>query len=426
MSERRVAVTGLGVATPFGLDIGALWESLARGDSAVRAVNLVEPGGPPRHLVTQVPAFDPRQYVPDRKLLRIMTRTDRLGLAAARGATDQAPAGDLPATERAAYLGTRKEWCELEELRDVVRVSREEDGRMTPRKLGSDGYAAISPLALVNGLPNGCLFAVSVLHQIRGANTNFMGTGEAGLSAIGTAYLAAREGRAEWALAGGHDSGIERRTYADFYHLGMISQSVAEPKRAVRPLDRRRDGFALGEGAGMVVLEPLERARARGARIWAEVVGYAATCDGTGLVVPRADGKALVSAISAALADAGIGADEVQYVNAYASATQVGDRTELRALEQVFGAGKRPLVSGLKGALGHLLAAAGAVEFVATALALDRQVVPPTVNLREPDAACHFDCVPGAARAAALRNAVTISRGIGGQNAVMVLRRAEP
>jgi 3-oxoacyl-[acyl-carrier-protein] synthase II len=175
-----------------------------------------------------------------------------------------------------------------------------------------------------------------------------------------------------------------------------------------------------------VVLEPLERARARGARIWAEVVGYAATCDGTGLVVPRADGKALMSAISAALADAGIGADEVQYVNAYASATQVGDRTELRALEQVFGAGKRPLVSGLKGALGHLLAAAGAVEFVATALALDRQVVPPTVNLREPDAACHFDCVPGAARAAALRNAVTISRGIGGQNAVMVLRRAEP
>ncbi len=425
MSARRVVVTGLGVATPFGLEVDEFWQALAQGRSATRAINLVDPGGPPRHLVAQVPAFDIRQYVPDRKLLRIMTRMDRLGLAAARGATAGAPANDLPATEKAAYLGTRKEWCEVDELQDVVRVSREENGRMTARKLGSDGYAAISPLALVTGLPNGCLFAVSVLHQIRGANTNFMGTGEVGLSAIGAAYLAVREGRAQWALAGGHDTGIDRRAYADFYRLGLLSQSVAEPERAVRPFDRGRDGFVLGEGAGMVVLEPLERAQARGARIWAEVTGYAETCDATGLVVPRADGMALANAISTTLASAEIAADNVQYVNAYASATVIGDRTELRALEHVFGAGRRPLVSALKGGLGHLLAAAGAVEFVATALALDLQVVPPTVNLQTPDAECHFDCVAGVARAAALQNAITISRGIGGQNAVVALRRWE-
>ncbi len=424
MSARRVVVTGLGVATPLGLAVADFWEALTQGRSATRAINLVEPEGAPRHLVTQVEAFDARQYVADRKLLRIMTRTDRLGLAAARGATAEAAADDLPTTEKAAYIGTRKEWMGMEDMGDVVRASRE-DGHLSPRLLGSHGYSYIGPLTLITGLPNGCLFAVSVIHQIRGANTSFMGTGEVGLSAIGTAYRAVREGRAEWALAGGHDAGVDRRTYSDFYHLGLLSQSLAEPERAVRPLDRRRDGFALGEGAGMVVLESLERARARGARIWAEVTGYAETCDATGVVVPRADGLTLATAISGALAAAETGAEEIDYVKAYASATQVGDRTELRALEHVFGAGRRPLVSALKGGLGHLLAASGAVEFVATVLALHHQVVPPTVNLQEPDAECHFDCVPSAARAAALRNAITISRGIGGQNAVMALRRWE-
>jgi 3-oxoacyl-[acyl-carrier-protein] synthase II len=176
----------------------------------------------------------------------------------------------------------------------------------------------------------------------------------------------------------------------------------------------------------MVVLEPLERAQARGASIWAEVVGYGASCDGTGVVGPRADGSALAGAISRALDEAGLAPEDVDYVNAYACATRVGDRTELRALESVFDGGKRrPLVSTIKAAVGHLLAASGAVECGATALALQRQIVPPTLNLDAPDPECHFDCVPGTARPAMVSSAITISRGIGGQNAVMALRRWE-
>jgi 3-oxoacyl-[acyl-carrier-protein] synthase II len=178
---------------------------------------------------------------------------------------------------------------------------------------------------------------------------------------------------------------VDRWTYANFHRLGLLSSRTDDPQHAVRPFDRRRDGFAVGEGAGMIVLEELGHARSRGAEIWAEVVGYAATSDASGLVTPRADGSALAAAITGALSDAAMEPGDLDYVNAYGSATPTGDRTELRALEAAFPAAhRRPLVSGIKGAIGHLLAASGAVEFAATALALRHQIVPPTLNLTDP------------------------------------------
>jgi 3-oxoacyl-[acyl-carrier-protein] synthase II len=204
----------------------------------------------------------------------------------------------------------------------------------------------------------------------------------------------------------------------------MLSRRTDDPGRAVRPFDRSRDGFAVSEGAGMVVLEDLERARARAATIYAEILGFAMTCDASGQVAPRSDGAPLAAAVSGSLGEADVEPEGLDYVNAYASATPAGDRTELKALEAVFGDGpRRPLVSAMKGALGHMLGASGAVEFAATALALHHQVVPPTLNLEEPDPECHFDCVPDAARSVELETALTVSRGIGGQNAAMVLGR---
>ncbi len=426
MSKRRVVVSSLGVTTPLGIGVADLWSALLEGRSAVRRTNLVEASGEPRHLVATAPSFNARQYIADRKLLRVMQRTDQLGLVAAAEAVAGAPAGDVAPTQRGAFMGARKDTYRLEDFKDAVDASREQNGEVTARKMGTEGYGLLGPLTLVTGLPNGCLFAVSVLHTIKGSNANVIGTGEVGLTAVGAAYAAVQEGQAEWALTGGHDSATDRWNYANFYRLGLLTQFAGDPARAVRPFDRRRDGFAPGEGAGMLVLEPLERARARGTRILAEVTGYAATCDATGLVTPRSEGTALADAISRALAEADVVPDEVDYVNAYACATQAGDRTELRALEAVFGSScRRPLVSSIKGAIGHLIAGSGAVEAAATVLALTDQVVPPTVNLEQPDADCGFDCVPQTARAATIRNAIAISRGIGGQNAVLALRRWE-
>ncbi len=383
MSERRVVVTGIGLVTPLALGAADFWSALIEGRSAVARVDLTGDGGEPRHLVARVPDFKIRSFVSDRKLLRLMCRTDRLGLAAARMAADDAGEVVPPLQRRSAFIAARKEMGPVEELFDAIRASRDASGDMTPGRMGSDGYGEIPPMTLVCGLPNGCLFAASVLHSIKGGGANFLGSGEVGLYAIGAAYRAIQRGEADWALAGAHDVGADRWTYADFHRLGLISEWAGEPEQAVKPFDRRRDGFAPGEGAGMVVLEDLESARARGARIWAEVLGFAETCDATGMVQPGRDGAALARAVTRALQQADLAPEDVDYVNAYGSATMAGD----------------------------------------TVLALHHQVVPPTLNLARPEPECHFDLVPDRARPAALRAATTISRGIGGQNAVMALRR---
>ena len=426
MSERRVVITGMGLVTPLGLGADEFWTALVQGRSAVTRVNLAGDLQEARQLAAPVPAYSVRSYVPDRKLLRIMSRTAQFGLTAAQMAVSDSGESNAHTSRKGAFIGTGQALCPGEFLFDAVRASRDDSGEISTRLLGSHGVSLIPPLSMLLALSNGCLYASSVLHSISGSNTNFLSSGEAALAAIGEAYWAVREGEVDWALAGGYDGGVNRWAHADFYRLGMLSSHTSNPARAVRPFDRSRDGFALGEGAGMVVLEEQRAAAARGARVWGEILGFAATCDAAGPLTPRADGSALAAAALGALRDGGIEPSDVDYVNAYASATPVGDQTELRALETAFGGlRRRPLVSGIKGAIGHLLAASGAVELGAALLSLKHQLVPPTLNLDAPDPECHFDCVPNQARPAAVSIALTINRGIGGQNAAMVLRRAD-
>jgi 3-oxoacyl-[acyl-carrier-protein] synthase II len=415
------------MVTPLGVGTYESWSALAAGGSGVAWANLLGEQSALRHPAALVPEFPIQRYVTNRKLLRLMGRSDRFALAAAQMAISEAPPDGIHPERRGAFTATRKEIVPIESLFDVVRGSWDDTRTMDSVRLGRDGFGLIPPLTLVLGLPNGCLFALSVLHTVHGANTNFLGSGEVGLAAVAAAYQAVREGSVDWAVAGGHDSGADRWAYADFHRLGLLCQPSGDPARSVRPLDRRRSGFALGEGAAMVVVEDLEGARVRGARVRAEIVACAATSDAHGLVSPLADGTALATAVENALQQARLSPEDVDYVNAYASATPAGDRTELRALEAVFGrAPRRPLLGGIKGAIGHLLAASGAVEFAATALAVQHQMAPPTRNLEEPDPECHFDCLPGKARVVPIVHALTISRGIGGQNIVVVLRRCEP
>ncbi len=427
MSERRVVVTGLGLVTPLGLGPEDFWTALVEGRSAVTRLHLDGGSGEPKQLGAPVPLYDIRPYVPNRKILRVMSRTAQFGLTAAQMAVDDSGDAGIPTARKGAFIGTGQALCPAEFLFDAARASRDETGEISAKLLGIQGVSLIPPLSMLTALSNGGLFAASVLQSITGTNTNFLSSGEAALAAIGEAYWAIREGEADWALAGGYDGGVNRWVYADFHRLGMLSLRTGDPLRAVRPFDRSRDGFALGEGAGMVVLEERSAAMARGARIWGEIVGFAATCDASGPLTPRADGSALAAALLGALRDGGIEPSDVDYVNAYASATPMGDLTELRALETALGGlRRRPLVSGIKGAIGHLLAASGAVELGATLLSLCHQLIPPTLNLQSPDAECHFDCVPNQARPASVDIALAMNRGIGGQNAAIALRRADP
>lgn len=426
MSKRRVVVTGLGLVTPVGIGADDFWSALVEGRGAVTRVNLVDPEGEPRHAVARVPGLDIHSFVSNRKLLRIMCDSDRYALAAAQMAVTAAGDGIPAADRRGAFVGTRKELMAYEMMREATVASLDVEGHLNSVRLGKLGFPQIPPLALVTGMPNGCLFALSVLHSIKGSGANLIGSGEVGLAAIGAAYRAIQEGQAEWALAGAPDAGANRWDYADLHALGLLSRWTGDPSQAVKPFDRRRDGFVLGEGAAVVVLEELASALGRGAHILAEISGYAETCDATGMLQPRPDGGALARAIQAALCQAGLTPEDVSYVNACGSATVIGDRTEARALNLVFGGrGQGPLVGGIKGAIGHLMAASGAVELGATVLALRHQMAPPTLNLDEPDPEFRFDFVSRRARKLDIRTAVTISRGIGGQNAVAVLRRWE-
>jgi 3-oxoacyl-[acyl-carrier-protein] synthase II len=426
MSARRVVITGLGLVTPLGLGAEEFWAPLVAGQCAVTRLSLAGESGEPRQLGAPVPAYDIRPYVPNRKMLRVMSRTAQFGLTAAQMAVSDAGEAGLEPSRKGAFIGTGQALCPAEFLFDAVRASRDEHGEVSARLLGTEGLPLIPPLSMLTALSNGGLFASSVLHSITGLNTNFLSSGEAALAAIGEACWAIREGEADWALAGGYDGGVNRWVYADFHRLGMLSSRTDDPARAVRPFDRTRDGFVVGEGAGMVVLEEREAALARGARVWGEVLGFAGTCDAAGPLTPRTDGSAFAAAMLGALQDAGVEPSAVDYVNAYASGTPMGDLTELRALERAFGdARRRPLVSGIKGAIGHLLAASGAVELGATLLTLRHQVVPPTLNLESPDPECHFDCVPKVARAAKVTVALVANRGIGGQNAALVVRRTD-
>ena len=259
MSPRRVVVTGVGMVTPLGVGTYESWSALAAGGSGVAWANLLGEQSALRHPAALVPEFPIQRYVTNRKLLRLMGRSDRFALAAAQMAISEAPPDGIHPERRGAFTATRKEIVPIESLFDVVRGSWDDTRTMDSVRLGRDGFGLIPPLTLVLGLPNGCLFALSVLHTVHGANTNFLGSGEVGLAAVAAAYQAVREGSVDWAVAGGHDSGADRWAYADFHRLGLLCQPSGDPARSVRPLDRRRSGFALGEGAAMVVVEAVVR-----------------------------------------------------------------------------------------------------------------------------------------------------------------------
>jgi 3-oxoacyl-[acyl-carrier-protein] synthase II len=410
--DERVVVTGMGVLTPLGIGLGAFWEGLAAGRSGVGPITLCDPGDSPSRIAGEVPGFDPRQYL-DLKEARRMSRASQFAVAAARMAIDDASLviDDSNREEIGVLIGNG--------------TTAPPDTETAMRTLVERGLSRVSPFYITSALPNMPACQVAIQLGLHGYNTTIATACAASAQAIGEAAEVIRRGAATVMLAGGTEAPICQLTLASFGALRALSTRNDEPQRASRPFDQGRDGFVLGEGAGVLVLERLSHARRRGARIYAEVIGYASTCDAHHVTAPQPEGAGAARAMTQALHHARIAPQQIDYINAHATSTHVGDLAETQAIRSVFGEYAQIVpISATKSMIGHLTSAAGAVEAAATILALQHSLIPPTINLDAADPACDLDYVPHTARPADIRIAMSNSFGFGGVNGVLIFQRA--
>jgi 3-oxoacyl-[acyl-carrier-protein] synthase II len=425
---RRVVVTGLGVVAPNGVGKEAFWQACVNGRSGVRPIETFDASRHPVRVAAEVPDFDIAPYVPGehRKNLKIMGRAMRFGVAAAAEAVWDSglDLGREDPEQIGVVMGTGLVPMDLPELAPLFTEAYGEDGRFEAGRLGKLGSGALFPLWILKYLPNMVAAHVSMLHDAQGPNSTITTACSAGTQAVGEAFRLIARGDADIVLAGGADSRIDPLLLLAYAALGAISQSARPPAEMSRPFDGLRDGFVLGEGAGVLVLEELERARRRGAVIYAEVAGLGSSFDAYAVTKPDPQARGASRAIRWALREAGVDPHDVDYINAHGTSTRLNDLMETAAVKSVFAEGARRLpLSSIKSMVGHLIGAAGAVEAAALALTLHHQVLPPTINHTHPDPDCDLDYVPNQARERPVRTAVSTSFGFGGQNAALVMRR---
>jgi 3-oxoacyl-[acyl-carrier-protein] synthase II len=408
---RRVVVTGLGLVSPLGNSVEDSWEALVGGRSGAGPITLFDASDHPTRFACEVKDLDVSAYV-DRRDARRMDRATHLALAAARQAEADAGLDLGTVAERAgAAVGTA-----IGGLRSL------EDAVLT---LDARGASRVSPFSVVQMIPNLSAGWVSIELGTRGPLLTETTACAASSMALGDGLDAIRLGRADVMVCGGTEAPVTPVGMAGFGAMRALSRRNDDPLRASRPFDAGRDGFVMGEGSAMLVVEELEHARARGARIRAEVLGYGTSSDANHVSDPDPTGANPARAVSMALADAGVGPEQVGYVNAHGTSTPAGDAAETRVLKRALGEehARRIAVSSTKGATGHPLGAAGAVEAVFTVLALERGVLPPTLNYETPDPECDLDYVPNEARRTQVDVALSTSFGFGGHNACVVFRR---
>ncbi|MGA3221603.1 MAG: beta-ketoacyl-ACP synthase II [Acidimicrobiales bacterium] len=405
MDNRRVVVTGVGVISPLGLDVEQTWHALIAGRSGVRTITAFDAQGSDVRIAAEVRGFDSAVFF-GRRRARHLDRVVQLALVATKEAIEVSKLDVATAPERtgvvyASGIGG------IRTLEDGIRV------------LINRGAEWVNPYVVPMMIPNMAAGEIAMEWQLLGYNCCTVTACSASAHAIGTAFDAIRLGRADAMVCGGSEAAVTPVGIAGFAAMKALSTRNDEPERASRPFDAQRDGFVLGEAAATLVIEEREFALRRGAPVLAELVGYGATADAYHITQPHPTGDGAVRAMHAAIADAGLGPDDIDYVNAHGTSTPPNDRVETLALKRVFGASV-PLVSSTKSMTGHTLGAAGALESVFSILALQNSVVPPTINLENPDPDCDLDYVANRARPAPLRYAMTNSLGFGGHNASLV------
>ena len=383
-SPRRVVITGLGVLTPIGVGVDKYWESLRAGRTGIRRISAFDASTLPSPLAGEIPDFDAKQYIDkkERKNLRVMARAIQMAVAAAQLAIDdgRVDKSKLDPTRFGVEFGSGLLPSEPEELGVAAQVSSNCQG-VDMNRWGEQGLPVIPPLWMLKYLPNMLACHVSILHDAQGPSNSITESDVAGLLALGEAYRIIGRDQADFFLVGGSDSKVNPLSLVRQCLFQQLSLRSEAPEQACRPFDRRRDGMVIGEGAGVLVLEELEHARRRSARIYGEVVGFGASFD-------RArDGAGLARAVGSAMAEAGIGPEEVDHVNANGFSTLDADVWEAHGLQEVFG-NCRPAVLAAKSYFGSLGAASGTTELAASILGLKNGQVPATLNYQEPDPAC--------------------------------------
>ena len=409
-SLRRVVVTGIGAVTPIGTAAAGLWEGLEARTSAVRTITRFDPAPFRSRMAAEIPDFRPQDHL-DAKRAKRLDRFSQLAVTSARLAL--ADAAIVPEREDRDRVGTM-----MGSALGGVAFGESQ----VPRYL-AEGPRGLDPSLALAVFCGAASCNIAIEFGFTGPNATNAMSCASGTIAVGEAFHAVRDGRADLMLAGGAEAPIAPMTFAAFSIIRAMSTRNNDPATASRPFDASRDGFVMGEGAAVLVLEERSRAVARGAKIYAEVVGHAYTNDAYHMTAPRPDGRQAARAMKLALADGAVTPGEVGYINAHGSSTPLNDPTETSAIKQVFGDhAYRLSISGTKGYYGHALGASGAIEAAICALALARGWLPPTLNLERPDPRCDLDCLPGGGRTAAPAAVVSNSFGFGGINAALVLR----
>jgi 3-oxoacyl-[acyl-carrier-protein] synthase II len=422
-NERDTAITGIGLVTSLGVGKKENWEAFCAGESGIRRLR----GCDTTHFRTKIASQVPetfQEYLKGRFSSGLIRRTERfthLGLGASDMAIEDAGLvlEDEDRERIAVVVGTGGGG-----LGAVV-----EDVRRAIRETGDPFFedwarAKVGSRAVVKTMANSCAAQISISLDLRGPSLTVATACSSGAAAVCHAHDLLRQGRADAVLVGGTDALASPFALMAFGRLATLSERNDEPERASRPFDRERDGFVLGEGAAMMILETTERARRRGARIYAHLIGFAQTCEAHNIIAPRSGGVGMARTMELALQDAGARPEQVDYVNAHGTSTVANDACESQAIETVLGDHARSVwVSSLKSMIGHTVGAAGAIEAAVTALCIKEGVVPPTINYEHPDPCCRLDYVPNMARERSVDLALSNSFGFGGHNTTIVLSR---
>ncbi|QOR67562.1 beta-ketoacyl-ACP synthase II [Cytobacillus suaedae] len=412
MTKKRVVVTGLGAVTPIGNDVETAWQNAINGVSGVGPLTRVEIEGLPAKVAAELKDFNPENYM-DRKEARRMDRFTQYALASSFMAVKDADLtiNDENSARVGVWIGSGIGGMETHEEQHKIFMEK--------------GYRRVSPFYVPMMIPDMAAGQVSIAIGARGINSCTVTACATGTNSIGDAFKVIQRGDADVMVTGGTEAPLTNMAFAGFTSAKALSFNP-DPKTASRPFDKNRDGFVMGEGAGILILEELEHALARGARIYAEIVGYGSTGDAYHITQPAPGGEGGVRAMRQAIEDGGLQPTDIDYINAHGTSTEYNDKFETLAIKEVFGPHATSVaISSTKSMTGHLLGAAGGIEAIFSILAIKEGIVPPTINYETPDPECDLDYVPNVARKMEVRAALSNSLGFGGHNATIIFKKYE-
>ena len=412
--ERRVVITGVGLITPLGIGVDETWSALCAGKSGVGEITRFNASTYETRIAAEVKGFNAEDFMAKKEAKRMETFI-AYAIAATRMAVEDS--GIVIDERNGSRVGVLT-GCGLGGLNML---------EVTANTVDTKGPGRVSPFFIPMLIGNMAPGMISILFGAKGPNSSVATACAAGSHAVGDAYEIIKYGRADAMITGGVESVVTRTCIAGFGAMKALSTRNDDPLKASRPFDRDRDGFVVGEGSGIMIIEALDHALERGAKIYAEIVGYGMSGDGYHMTSPPPDGEGAARCMTSALENAGLQPHEIGYINAHGTSTPLNDLYETRAIKLAFGdAAKKVAISSTKSMTGHLLGGAGGIETIFTALAIQNGILPPTINLENPDEECDLDYIPNTARKAEVEYAMSNSFGFGGTNASLILKRYRP